>query len=76
LIGCHDDKIKDISKGDILELAEAEDCDLTALEKSVLAYRMLGYSFTDIGKIFKRSYRQISRIVERIGTKHRHRFED
>jgi DNA-directed RNA polymerase specialized sigma24 family protein len=76
VIGQSDEKIGTVNPNHILELAEDVHSGLTPLEKAVLAYRMLGYSYSEIGRIFKKSYRQISRIVERIDQSHAGKFQE
>jgi RNA polymerase sigma factor (sigma-70 family) len=66
IFGSEDDKIKFGSESGILQLAEDPSMGLNPLEKSIIAYRCLGYSFSEIGRIMKKNYRQISRIVREI----------
>jgi len=76
VIGCHDESIMAFTAQDILTLAEDASAGLTPLEKAVLAYRMLGYTYTEIGKIVKRNYRHIARIVASINRRHHLNPED
>ncbi|MFA5235267.1 MAG: hypothetical protein WC399_00225 [Bacilli bacterium] len=76
VIGAIDEKIGAVNSGHILELAEDVHSGLTPLEKAIVAYRMLGYSFSEIGRIYKKSYRQISRIVDKINQSHGGKFQE
>ncbi|HAV19973.1 MAG TPA: hypothetical protein DCX17_02995 [Firmicutes bacterium] len=66
IIGHQDESIKAVTEKTMLELAEDPNNALTPQDKAIIAYRLIGYSFTEIGKIFHKSYRHISRTVERI----------
>lgn len=68
IIGATDENIKAVTAMTIMELAEDDDNHLSVEEKAIVAYRILGYSFTEIGKILHKSYRQISRIAAKVAT--------
>ncbi len=76
VVGYEDTAIGAVNSGHILALAEDVQSGLTPLEKAIIAYRMLGYSFSEIGRIYKKSYRQISRIVENINQAHAGKFQE
>lgn len=73
IVGAIDDKIKIGSGLDPLELAEDPSMGLNPLEKSIIAYRCLGFSYSEIGRIMKKNYRQISRIVHEIAIRKKKR---
>jgi len=71
IIGAPDAKIMAFTPNDVLELAEDETAGLSPTEKAILAYRTLGYSYTEIGRIIKKNYRQVARIVAAVNRRHR-----
>ncbi len=75
IIGRNDERLGAFDEGQLLELAEDASAGLSPIEKAVLAYRTLGYSYTEIGRLLKKSYRQISRIAAKIATRHQQRYE-
>jgi RNA polymerase sigma factor (sigma-70 family) len=53
----------------INDLVDEDKLNLTPQQKTILVYRSLGYSYSEIGKILNKNYRQISRIITMIANK-------
>ena len=53
------------------QLLEEDDQRITPKEKAILAYLKLGYTFTEIAKVMKDHYRNISKIAKSLLTKYR-----
>jgi DNA-directed RNA polymerase specialized sigma24 family protein len=63
-IGYDDPSIKQAVEHPLLVLLEEENKTLTMEQRAMLVYVNLGYSYTEIGKIMKKSYRFISKQVQ------------
>lgn len=71
MIGEDDSKIYQTFSDPFHHLLEPDNVSLTTKEKAIIAYLKLGYSYTEIAKIMKDHYRQISKIAKRILEKYR-----
>jgi DNA-binding CsgD family transcriptional regulator len=71
MIGEDDRKIYQPFSDPFYQLLESDNLSLTIKEKAIIAYLKLGYSYTEIAKIMKEHYRQISKIAKRILEKYR-----
>lgn len=66
MIGEHDPGLYRQVSDPFYLLLESDNHELNSQEKAIIAYLKLGYSFTEIAKIMKQHYRQISKIAKRI----------
>jgi RNA polymerase sigma factor (sigma-70 family) len=66
VIGLEDPSIKSRLDDPFYQLLESNDHRLEPVEEAILIYVRKGYSYSEIGKLMHRSYRQISRIVHRL----------
>jgi len=67
VIGCEDELVGALTPSDILTFAEDASSGLTPKEKAMVGYRLLGYSYSEIGRILKMSYRVVSRTLHKLG---------
>lgn len=67
VIGHDDERIKSNSQHDILSFAEDVESGLTPKQKAMIGYRMLGYSYSEIGRILKMNYRVVSKTLRQLG---------
>lgn len=71
MIGENDPKMLQAIADPFHYLLESDQQLISPQEKAIIAYLKLGYSYTEIGKIMKQPYRQISKIAKRILEKYR-----
>lgn len=66
LIGHDDERLIATIEDPIHQLLEEDHSVISVQEKAILAYVKLGFSFTEIGRVMKQPYRQISKTVKRL----------
>ena len=71
MIGEDDTQIYRPFSDPFYQLLASDHPSITPKEKAIIAYLKLGYSYTEIAKIMKDHYRQISKIAKRILEKYR-----
>jgi len=71
IVGQKDHQLIALVEDPFHQLLEDEEHAISVKEKAILAYLKLGYSFTEIAKILKSHYRQISKIAKTLLAKHR-----
>ncbi len=71
VIGQTDATLQTIMDDPSHQLLEEDDQRITPKEKAILTYLKLGYTFTEIAKIMKDHYRNISKIAKSLLTKYR-----
>ena len=71
VIGQNDATLQTIMDDPTHQLLEEDDQRITPKEKAILAYLKLGYTFTEIAKVMKDHYRNISKIAKSLLTKYR-----
>ncbi|HOJ44710.1 MAG TPA: hypothetical protein PK340_01560 [Bacilli bacterium] len=67
VIGVNDEHIGALNPQDILSFAEDAASGLTPKQKAMIGYRLLGYSYSEIGRILKMNYRIVSRTLHKLG---------
>lgn len=67
VIGVSDEHIGSLSPEEILSFAEDAASGLTPKQKAMIGYRLLGYSYSEIGRILKMNYRLVSRMLHKLG---------
>jgi RNA polymerase sigma factor (sigma-70 family) len=68
VIGDEDKDLKGEFNNPFYTLLEHEDT-LSLEERIIIAYARLGYSFKEIGKVLKKNYRQVTRMVKKLKEK-------
>ena len=71
VIGQSDTKLQSMMDDPTYRLLEEDNHTITPKEKAILAYLKLGYTFTEIAKLMKDHYRNISKIAKALLEKYR-----
>lgn len=66
LIGKEDEQLHEYVFSESLQLLKEDNHLLTIEQKTVFSYYRLGYSYSEIGRIIKKNYRVISKMIQEI----------